>query len=78
MSHNTYDKTHYTCSSTILPLNFILTNNLHAVMNPPTFAASPLKMAGFATSIWGPALDPVAAPPASAPPCAASRACICA
>ena len=47
----------------MFPLNLILIYNLHATMNPPTLPASPLKMAGLATSIWDPMLDPVAAPP---------------
>ena len=70
----TYDKIHYTCSSTVAPLSFILKNNLHTVIKPPTFAAFPLKMASFATSMWDPTLDLAASPPA--PPCTASRACI--
>ena len=46
-----YERTYYTYSSTIAPLNFILKNNLHAVINPPTFPTSLLKMASLATSI---------------------------
>ena len=67
-----YVNTHCTCSSTVFPLNFILIYSLHTVINPPTLPISPLKMAGFATSIWDPVLDPVA--PVPTPPCAASRA----
>ena len=56
----------------------ILIYNLQAVINPPTLPASPLKMAGLATSIWDPILDPVASLSPPAPSAAASSACICA
>ena len=54
-----YKRIHCTCFSTVTSLNFILKNSLHAVINPPTFSASLLKIAGLATSMWGPMLDPI-------------------
>ena len=54
-----YERIHCTCSSTVTSLNFILKNSLHAMINPPTFSASLLKIAGLATSMWGPMLDPI-------------------
>ena len=77
-----YESTHYTCSSTVTSLIFILKYNLHAVTNSPILPTSPLKMAGLATSMWDPVLDlaiPLS-PPASVSilPTTTSRACICA
>ena len=48
----TNNNTHYTCSSTIASLIFILRYNLHAVTNSPTLPASLLKIGGLATSMW--------------------------
>ena len=75
----TYERTYWTCSSTVTSLIFILKYNLYTITNPPTLPASPLKMAGLATSIWDPMLDPIvpfSVLSASSPP-VTSRACIC-
>ena len=48
----TYERTHWTCFSTIAPLNFIFKNNLHAMMNSLTFSVFLLKMASLATFMY--------------------------